>query len=103
MSERDWEIVSTAWDNVVKKHWNPSLKLFAEPKELRKEGGRGIDARLRRLLDSDKYWQYIHVYGSPCNCVPRNPFRWNKRVWSLIKVDTSEFAQKVNSQKELKE
>ena len=90
MSENDWGLVSEAWKKVVSHHWNPTVKLFAEPKELRKYGGRKIDNALRRLLDSEKYSSRIRLYGGPSHLTPRNPFRWNNRNWSLIRIEIKE-------------
>ena len=84
--DEDWTRVLNAFLRVKSSHWNPPVKIFYAPKELRQADNRGIDFVIRRLLDSEKYSSRIRLYGSPAHMVPRNPFRYKGRVYSLLSI-----------------
>lgn len=91
--EQDWERVLDVWVRIKDAFPNPEMRLFESIYEMRKLD-RGIDYPLRRLLDSEKYGQRIRVYGSISGGFGRSPFRWDNKVWLLIRVKTSLRAKK---------
>jgi hypothetical protein len=86
--EQDWERVLDVWIRVKDALPNPEMQLFESIYEMRKLD-RGIDHPLRRLLDSDKYGSKIRTYGSTSNGFGKHPFKWDNKVWLLIRVKTS--------------
>jgi hypothetical protein len=82
--KNDWERVKKAVLKVKNAHWDPRLKIFFEPKELRQADNRGIDAAIRRLKDSKEYSRKIGLHGAPSSQYPRNPFRYGNKVYALL-------------------
>jgi hypothetical protein len=83
--EKDWSRLKRAFEQFREHHWNPSLIASVEIYDLRKYD-RGIDYPLRRLLDSREYGMRIRVFGCPSSQFGRHPFRWNEKVWSMVRV-----------------
>ena len=84
--EDDWIRVVNAFLKVKDSHWSPRVKIFFIPKELRQADNRGIDFAIRRLLDSEEYSSRIRLYGGPSGTIPRNPFKYKGRVYSLLSI-----------------
>lgn len=83
--EQDWERVVDVWVRVFDLLPNKDMQLFESIYDMRKLD-RGIDYPLRRLLDSEKYSNRIRTYGSTTGGFGKNPFRWDNKVWLLIRV-----------------
>jgi len=84
--ENDWKRVCDVWFKIKNAHWNPSLVICEEIYDMRKVD-RGIDYPLRRLLDSKEYGYKICTYGCPSFMFGRHPFRWDNKVWLLIRIN----------------
>lgn len=93
--DEDWNRVVEIWRKWIGDHPLPDMALFAMITDLRKYD-KGIDYPLRRLLASSEYGQGIRVYGAPPSKYPRYPFRWNKKIWALVRVKT-DFCEKGDS------
>ena len=87
--DEDFQRVSEVWLKIKRGHFIPNVVLFEDIRAMRKED-RGIDWRLRRLLDSKVYQDRIRLYGGPCRLVPRFPFRWKGRKYGLIQIFDSD-------------
>jgi hypothetical protein len=86
--ERDWERVVDIWVRVIDALPNPRMQLFESIYEMRKLD-RGIDYPLRRLLNSERYSSKIRTYGSTSGGFGRHPFRWDNKLWLLIRIKLS--------------
>lgn len=83
--KEDWERVVDVWVRVMDMSSNPDMLLFESIYEMRKLD-RGIDFPLRRLLDSKEYGGRIRTYGSTSSGFGRHPFRWDNKIWLLIRL-----------------
>ena len=83
--DADIRRVNDIWQKWQADQAYPDMALFAMITDLRKYD-KGIDYPLRRILNSDKYRRCVRTYGAPPSKYPRYPFRWNDRIWALIRV-----------------
>ena len=83
--QEDWERVVKVWCKWKEDSAYPDMALFALITDLRKYD-KGIDYPLRRLKGHEKYSHLIRTYGAPSSKYPRYPFKWNGRIWALIRV-----------------
>lgn len=92
--DEDWKRVVEVWNKWRANHWSPRDSIFAGITDLRKLD-RGIDYPLRRLLDSEKYGWYVRAYGGPSSAYSKiSPFRWDNKLWLLIRIKVKEFQEK---------
>jgi len=95
--EEDWKRATLAWDNAVAAHPNPTLVIYLQITDLRKQD-RSIDNVLRRILDSghivpnpEKYNERIGLAGAPTHLIGRSPFRYDGKLYPLIMIKTDKF------------
>jgi len=93
--QEDWERVVNVWCKWREDSAYPDMALFALITDLRKYD-KGIDYPLRRLLDQKKFSHLIRTYGAPPSKYPRYPFKWNGKIWALIRVKDPSLQSKLS-------